>query len=243
MAAVTVISRATVANQYDYRTFFFGDVFRSGVSGSPQSPAFAANPFLPNHFFYIFGQNIPTPAGPVSLLFSGNWQTVAPGRIANQAHSEGAFGDFLSTPAAVPFDSRANLMTHVANTMDILAFIIHLKNKKPICKECQRWAVNTILTHLCALLMGGAVAIVNPLSYDPPMKGMHLSPVAAAAAAAAPIPIHGLQGRWGNHFPLDSVISPSFPGGVPIPAMAGTTQIVRIVFIIGDDFKNVDIFE
>jgi hypothetical protein len=75
------------------------------------------------------------------------------------------------------------------------------------------------------------------------MKGMHLSPTAAAtAAAAAALPVFGLQGSKNNHFPLNSVIFPSLPN-IPVPNIAGTQQTVKTVFIIGYGFKNVDILE
>jgi hypothetical protein len=87
------------------------------------------------------------------------------------------------------------------------------------------------------------------------MKGMYLSPAAAAAAAgiagAAP-PTQGLQGNTNNHFPLNSVVPPSVPS-IPVPTAAALPlgpvmreivnmrQTVKIVFIIGYGFENVDI--
>ncbi|MDR1590434.1 MAG: hypothetical protein LBR92_00290, partial [Puniceicoccales bacterium] len=101
LAAITIISRSQVPvggappvpPQYDYRTFFFGDVFRSGENNSSLSDPFNANIFLPDHFFHIFGRNFPVlphnPLLPPSLHFSGNWQTVPVNRTGNEAHSEG----------------------------------------------------------------------------------------------------------------------------------------------------------
>ncbi|MDR2812185.1 MAG: hypothetical protein LBB05_00090 [Puniceicoccales bacterium] len=253
LAAITIISRSQVPvggappvpPQYDYRTFFFGDVFRSGENGSVLSAPFNANIFLPDHFFHIFGQNFPVPGGVlIDLHFSGNWRTVA-NRKGNRAHSEGAFYDFLQTAAAIPFNNQANLMTHIPNTQNIVAFIVHLKNREPMCRVCRSWVPASIRDYLCGLLLNAPIITCMPLTYDPPMKGMYLSPTAAAGAAA--VPAYGLQGSRSNHFLLNSVISPSLTN-IPIPSLAGppfapNQQIVKIVFIIGYGFKNVDILE
>ncbi|MDR2371569.1 MAG: hypothetical protein LBD60_00245 [Puniceicoccales bacterium] len=258
LAAITIISKSQVPAggappvppQYDYRTFFFGDVFRSGENGSALSAPFNANIFLPNHFFHIFGRNFPAPGGVfINLLFSGNWQTVSANRTGNRAHSEGAFCDFLTTISAAPFDNQANLMTHIPNSQHIIAFIIHLKNREPMCPICRSWVPASIRGYLCGLLLNAPITTCTPLTYDPPMKGMYLSPTAAATAAGiVALPAQGLQGLKNNHFPLNSVIFPSLPN-IPIPSLAGpppapnSRQTVRIVFIIGYDFKNVDILE
>lgn len=262
LAAITVISRsppagggiavvpaAPAAVPYDYRTFFFGDVFRSGKNGSFLSLPFNANIFLPDHFFHIFGRNFPT--APAALLFSGNWRTVI-AQTGNRAHSEGAFRDFLTTAPAAPFDNRASLITHIPNTQNIVAFIVHLKNRNPMCRTCRSWVPSSIGNHLCELLLDATIVTCIPLVCDPPMKGMHLSPTAAAATAAgiaaAALPAQGLLGQKINHFPLNSVILPSLPN-IPIPSLAGpppapnNRQTVKIAFIIGYGFKNVDILE
>jgi hypothetical protein len=262
LAAITIISKSQapaggappVPPQYDYRTFFFGDVFRSGENGSALSAPFNANIFLPDHFFHIFGRNFPVPAAaPTNLLFSGNWRTVI-AQTGNRAHSEGAFYDFLQTAAAVPFNNRANLTAHIPNTQNIVAFIVHLKNRNPMCEICRSWVPAFISNYLCGLLLNAPITTCTPLTYDPPMKGMYLSPTAAAAAAAAGIavgalPAQGLQGLKNNHFPLNSVIFPSLPN-IPIPSLAGppppapnNQQTVKIVFIVGYGFKNIDILE
>jgi hypothetical protein len=146
LTAITIISRSPPigggiavgapppAVSYDYRTFFFEDVFRSGENGSFLSGPFNANIFLPDHFCHIFAQNFPVPAAAsINLHFSGNWHTVA-NRTGNKAHSEGAFLDFLT--AVVPFDTRANLITHIPNPANIVAFIVHVKNRNRMCPIC-----------------------------------------------------------------------------------------------------------
>ncbi|MDR2372246.1 MAG: hypothetical protein LBD60_03815 [Puniceicoccales bacterium] len=177
LAAITIISRnlpigggiaggaPPPAVSYDYRTFLFEDIFRSGENGSALSGPFNANIFLPDHFFHIFGQNFPAPgAALINLHFSGNWHTVI-AQTGNRAHSEGAFYDFLQTAAAAPFNNRANLMTHIPNAQNIVAFIVHLKNRNPMCPICRSWVPSSISNHLCTLLLNPpAIATCTPLA-------------------------------------------------------------------------------
>ncbi|MDR1366705.1 MAG: hypothetical protein LBJ13_02230, partial [Puniceicoccales bacterium] len=259
LAAVTVISRAVtpagavIAGQYDYHTFFFGDIFRSAIV--PLLPGANHNLNLPNFFFHSFGQNFPTPGGPVSLPFSGNWtaaQNIIPRRARSQAHSERAFAHFLApppppaplpppAPQAIPLDSRASLITHIPNTASIIALIVHLKNKLPMCAMCRNQVTLLISTHLRNLLLNPpAVSLVGNLRYRQPMKGVYLTAALVGRNAALSLP-------------ANRVIQPLL-GGVPVPAVAPipaaiagapppNRQTVRIVFIIGSAFKNVEIFE
>jgi hypothetical protein len=116
-----------------------------------------------------------------------------------------------------------------------MAFIVHLKNKLPICGTCRNQVVPFISAHLRTLPLNlPVVGLVNNLQYRQPMKGVYLT-----ANLLSPGGVLSL--------PINRVIQP-IPGGVPIPAVnaappAPPQQTVRIVFIIGSAFKNVDIFE
>ncbi|MDR1435304.1 MAG: hypothetical protein LBI77_02775 [Puniceicoccales bacterium] len=236
LAAVTVISKAVapagavVLGLYDYRTFFFGDIFRSG--GAALKPGAVANPFLPWSLFHAFEGGLIPFVAPAAAAAPPLMMAVGRPR---QAHSEKAFASFLNPPVpplvhpATPLDSHASLATHIPNTANIIAFIVHFKNKLPMCGMCKNGAIFSINAHFINLLLTVGTLAAN-IRYDQLL----------------------LKGCWFRA----SLIGPGFaiihaansvipPNPMPLPAVlpGGIQQTVRIVFIVGSEFKNVDIFE
>jgi hypothetical protein len=266
LAAATIISRsltpapappAAIPGQYDYYTFFFEDIFRSGLApvglppGAPGNlkAGAMANLALPGHFFHLFGRHFPPPVvPPVHLSFSGNWRaTTGPVRsVQSEAHAERAFFQFLGTPSAAPLNTQTNLINFLHGNVrrrNIIAFIIHFKNECPMCELCRSDVANRIVNHFLGLLQHNAHGVVAlngiKIAYDDLYKGAHLV-YPPAPPPPAPPPPAGLTMRGGGVIPWGTVI---FPMAIPLPLVAAPNQFVRIVFIAGNDFKNVDIFE
>ncbi|MDR2720929.1 MAG: hypothetical protein LBB15_01405 [Puniceicoccales bacterium] len=223
LAAITVISRNTLPPApptYDYRSFFFARIFRSSQIQLPAGLMCARR--LPNIFFHAFGQNFP---GGGSLAVSNNifhWCIRQQGH-PNQAHTEGAFEEFLHTVKADPFQNqiRFNAFCAAAN---VLAFIVHFKNESRICEMCKGMYPTNISQHLRDLLLGPGM--VAPLIYPNRTKGIYVQ--------------HAIRRKNIVLFPAEFVILPTV---IPTPNVGGAMPMVRIVFIIGYGFKNVDIFE
>lgn len=242
LAAVTIISRTAVAGQYDYRTFFFGDIFRSGQG--ILKPGINNNPLLPGILLHAIGQGLPAFVPPVPPFISA----IGAARLA---HSERAFEQFLTNapPAgggvhpAAPVDSRANLITLGINPQDILAFVIHLKNKLRMCSICRNNVVAHISNHFLGLLIDPAgLTISNSLfvAYDPLLKGNYLTAGLIAHNASATVAANSVFAPIVAGVPI--------PAANPLPGAAGAIllagdQTVRIIFIIGSNFKDVDTFE
>jgi hypothetical protein len=173
---------------------------------------------------------------PNHLLFSGIWQ--APTGVLTspqaEAHAERAFLQLLGTLAAAPFDTQASLGAFLGNAQrrNIIAFIIHFKNQLPICEFCRKDVANRIANHFSGLLHNG-----SRIRYDDLYKGAHL---VYPVAPPVPPPPPGMIRRGGGIIPWGTVIPPR---PIPLPSVVHHSQFVRIIFIVGNGFKNVDIFE
>jgi hypothetical protein len=188
LAAVTIISRnpppaggavLPLPVTYDSHTFFFGDIFRSGQGNL--KPGINHNLLLPRILFNAIGQGFPPFVVPPVALSPFINATGA----AQLAHSERAFAQFLTQalpggggihPAA-PVDSHANLITLGINPQNILAFVIHFKNRLFICSTCRKRVAPMINTHFLGLLVAPA-AITTPsnVTYDNLLlKGSYLT--------------------------------------------------------------------
>ncbi|MDR2371577.1 MAG: hypothetical protein LBD60_00285 [Puniceicoccales bacterium] len=223
LAAITVISRNAVppaAATYDYRSFFFARIFRSSQTQLPAGLMCARR--LPNIFFHAFGQNFP---GGGSLACSNNifhWCIRQQGH-PNQAHTEGAFEEFLHTVKADPFQNQIRFNAFCV-PVNVVAFIVHFKNESRICEMCKGMYPTNISQHLRDLLLGPGM--VAPLVYPDGTKGIYVQ--------------HAIRRKNIVLFPANFV---TLPAAIPTPNVGGASPMVRIVFIIGYGFKNVDIFE